>query len=162
VRGRRPLAWFGGFTKCFARVQWPIPKLPTSLHDGKAGSKLQVQHISTDLSSTTLDSDESKTKRSHAGWDQWNKVAVQLCARGRELNLGWKPRNCQTCWYRFDKLISKQKPTGFTEVPEIVDSAVPEMVNENLEEELGPELAVLSSKTTKPFFSSVDSGRQCV
>jgi hypothetical protein len=36
------------------------------------------------------------------------------------------------------------------------------MVNENLEEELGPELAVLSSKTTKPFFSSVDSGRQCV
>ena len=57
-----------------------------------------------------------------------------------------------------------QKPTGSTEVPDIVleaveeylfcgalvdnspDSAVSEGVNENLKEELGPELAALSSK----------------
>ena len=45
VRGRRPLAWVGEFIKCFTQVQWPIPKLPTSLHDGKAGSQSQVQHI---------------------------------------------------------------------------------------------------------------------
>jgi hypothetical protein len=28
-----------------------------------------------------------------SGPDQWDKLAVQLCARGRELNLGWKLRH---------------------------------------------------------------------
>jgi hypothetical protein len=75
---------------------------------------------STDSPSTTLDSDKSKTKRSLAGRDQWDKLAVQHCARGRELNLGSKLRDGQTCRNQFDKLIAKHKPTGSTEVPHIV------------------------------------------
>ena len=42
---------------------------------------------STGSSSTTLASEKSKTKRSPAGRDQWDKLAVQLCARGKELKL---------------------------------------------------------------------------
>jgi len=86
-------------------------------------------------------------------------LAPQLCARGRKLNVGWKLRYGQAYRNRFDKLIPKQKPTGSTEVPDIVLEAMrvkeivemhlfcrSEGVNENLEEELGPELAALSSK----------------
>jgi hypothetical protein len=83
---------------------------------GKLVASRKSSTSSTDSSSTTLDSGKSRTKRSPAGQDQWDKLAVQLCVRDRELNLGWKLRDGQTC----QKLIPKQKQTGATEFPDIV------------------------------------------
>ena len=69
-----------------------------------------------------------------AGREQWDNFAVQLCARGRKLNLGWKLRDGHTCRNRFDKLIPKQKSTGSTDVPDIILEAM--RVKEAVEEHL--------------------------
>jgi len=98
-----------------------------------------------------------------AGRDQWYKLALQLCARGRELNLGWKLRDGQTCRNRFDKLIPNKKPTGSTEVPDVVleamwlkdaidldnspGSSVTEEVNENLQEKFSGAWCFFGSET---------------
>ena len=127
---------------------------------------------STGSSWTTLDSDKSKTKGracvsknfsgenlntriqmldkfKPAGRDQWDKLAVQLCVRGRELDLGWKLRDGKQVP---DIVLEAKRVKEVCEalVDNSPDSAVPEGVNENLEEELGPELDVLSSKQQNP------------
>ena len=107
----------------------------TSFHDWKAGSQYQVRHI---FSWLIIDSDKSETKGrtcgfkyfskeelrtlvqmvykfKPAGRDQWDKMAVQLCARGREVNLGWKLGNGHTWRNVFEKPIPKQKRIGSTE-----------------------------------------------
>jgi hypothetical protein len=104
------------------------------LRDGKAGSQSQVQHIfdcqGRACGSKNFSKEELSTlvqmvdKFKPAGRDQWYKLALQLCARGRELNLGWKLRDGQTCRNRFDKLIPNKKPTGSTEVPDVVLEAM--------------------------------------
>jgi len=109
---------------------------------------------------------QMEDKLKPAGRYHWDNLAIQVCARGRELNLGSKLTDGHTCLNRFEKLIPKQKRTGITEIADIVleamrvketveehhfcgaiddnsaSSAVPEGVNENLDEELGPQLAM--------------------
>jgi hypothetical protein len=52
-----------------------------------------------------------------AGADQLEKLGLHLCARGKELGPSWPFRTDPSCCSRFDKLISKQKPTESTEIP---------------------------------------------
>ena len=59
-----------------------------------------------------------------AGADQWERLGLHLCARGRELGQSWPFRTGPSCRSRFDKLISKQKPTGSTVIPKIVQDAL--------------------------------------
>jgi len=62
VRGHRPLAWLGEFTKCFTIVQWPIPKLRNRCMMGKLLDSRKSSKYSTGSPSTSLDFDNSKTK----------------------------------------------------------------------------------------------------
>jgi hypothetical protein len=59
-----------------------------------------------------------------AGTDHWEKLGLQLCARGRLLGQYW-PFHIVPCFRRrFDKLTPKQKPTGSTVIPKIVEDAL--------------------------------------
>jgi hypothetical protein len=94
---------------------------------GKLVSSCKSSTSSTGSSSTTLDSDKSKTKGRSCGFKNFSEeelsTLVQMVdkfkpARRDQLNFGWKLSDGETCRNRFDRLIPKQKPTGSTEVPD--------------------------------------------
>ena len=69
-----------------------------------------------------------------AGAHQWEKLGLHFCAWGRELAQSWPFRTGPSCHSRFDKLIPKQKPTGSTVIPKIVQDNLKESdaLNKNL------------------------------